>query len=103
MCWKCYVLVQRKSVQNVLEIPDINTVFIKVNIEISKNVKFILKLQSVSKEIWKLIKDHICTPGRAVNAYEISSNRRMFDKDANCFEAQEFGCMHNFDLESFTH
>ena len=72
-------------------------------IEISKNVKFILKLQSVFKEIWKLIKERICTSRRAVNAYEIGSDRRMFGKDANCFEAQEFGYMNNFDLESFTH
>ena len=97
------MLVQRKSVQNVPERPGIYTGFVKVNIEISKNVKFILKLQSVFKEIWKLIKEHICTPRRAVNAYEIGSDRRMFDKDANCFEAHEFGCMNNFDLESFTH
>ena len=49
MCCKCYVLVQRKSVQNVQERPGIYTGFVKVNIEISKNVKFILKLQSVFK------------------------------------------------------
>ena len=103
ICWKYYVLVQRKGVQNVQERPGIYTGFVKVNIEISKTVKFILKLQSVFKEIWKLIKEHICTSRRAVNAYEIGSDRRMFDKDANCFEAQEFGCMNNFNLESFTH
>ena len=44
-------------------------VFVEVNIEMSKNVKFILKLQRVFKEIWKLIKEHICTSRRAVNAY----------------------------------
>ena len=43
----CYVLVQRKSVQNVQERPGIYTGFVKVNIEISKNVKFILKLPVV--------------------------------------------------------
>ena len=103
MCWKCYVLVQRKSVQNVQERPGIYTGFVKVNVEISTNVKFILKLQSVFKEIWKFIKEHICTCTRAVNAYEIGSDRRMFDKDANCFESQKCGCMNNFNLESFTH
>ena len=51
MSWKCYVLVQRKSVQNVQERSGIYTGFVNVNIEISKNVKFILKLQSVFKEI----------------------------------------------------
>ena len=70
-----------------------------MDIEISKNVKFILKLQSVFKEIWKLIKERVRTSMRAVNAYEIGSDRRMFDKDANCLETQEFGCMNNFDLE----
>ncbi len=43
MCWKCYMLVQRKTVQNVQERPGIYTGFVKVNIEISKTVKFILK------------------------------------------------------------
>ena len=38
MCWKCYVLVERKSVQNVQERPGIYTGFVKVNIEISKKV-----------------------------------------------------------------
>ncbi len=61
MCSKCHVLVQRKSVQNVQERPVIYIGFVKVNIEISKNVKFILKLQSVFKEIWKLIKGRFCT------------------------------------------
>ena len=103
MSWKCYVLVQKKCVQNVQEIPGIYTGFVQVNIEISKNVKFILKMQSVFKKILKFIKEHCCTSGRAVNAYEIGSHRRMFDKVANCIEAQEFGCMNNFDLESFTH
>ena len=98
MCWKCYVLVQRKRVQNVQERPGIYTGFVKVNIEISKNVKFILKLQSVFKEIWKLIKERFCTSRRAINAYETGSDRRMFDKDTNCLETQEFGCMNNFDI-----
>ena len=99
------MLVQRKSVQIVQERPGIYTGFVNLNIEISKNVKVILKLQSVFKEIWKLIKElrDICTLMRAVNAYEIGSDRRMFNKDANCFEGQELGCVNNFDLESFTH
>ena len=46
MCRKCYALVQRKSVNNVQERPGIYTGFVKVDIEISKKVKFILKLQS---------------------------------------------------------
>ena len=103
MSWKCYVLLQRKCVQNVQERPGIYTGFVQVNIEISKNVKFILKMQSVFKEIVKFIKEHCCTSGRAVNAYEIGSHRRMFDNDANCLEAREFGCMNNFDLDTFTH
>ena len=37
-----------------------------------------------------------------MNAYAIGSDRRMFDKDANCFEAQKFVCMNNLYLESFT-
>ena len=84
MCWNCYVLVQRKSIQNVQERPGIYIGFVKVDIEISKNVKFILKLQSVFKEIWKLIKERFCSSRRAVNAFEIDSDRRMFDKDADC-------------------
>ena len=89
--------------KNVQERPGIYTGFVQMNIEISKNVKFILKRQSVFKEMLKFIKEHCCTSGRAVNAYEIGSHRRMFDKDANCLEAREFGCMNNFDLETFTH
>ena len=100
MSWKYYVLVQRKCVHNVQERP---TGCVQVNIEISTNVKFILKRQSVFKDILKFIKYNCCTSGRAVNAYAIGSHRRMFDKDANCLEAQEFGCMNNFDLETFTH
>ena len=76
MSWKCYVLVQSKCVQNFQERPGIYTRFVQVNIEISKNVKFILKLQSVFKEILKFIKEHCCTSMRAVNAYEIGSHRR---------------------------
>ena len=49
--------------------PGIYTGFVKVDIEISKNVKFILKLQSVFKEIWKLVKERFWTSRRAVNAY----------------------------------
>ena len=97
------MLVQRKSVQNVQERHGIYTGFVRVDIEISKNVKIILKLQRVFKDICKFIEEHCFTPRRAVNAYEIGSHRRMCDKDANCLETQEFGCMNNFDLESFTH
>ena len=89
--------------KNVQERPGSYTGFVQVNIEILKNVKFILKRQSVFKKILKFIKEHCCTSGRAVNAYEIGSHRRMFDTDANCLEAREFGCMNNFDLETFTH
>ena len=103
MSRECYMLVQRKGVQNVQERPGIYTGFVKVDIEISKNVKIILKLQSVFKEIWKFIEEHCCTPRRTINAYEIGSHRRMCDKDANCLETQEFRCMNNFDLERFTH
>ena len=74
------MLVQRKSVQNVQERPGIYTGFVKVDIEISKYVKIILKLQSVFKEIWKFIEEHCCTPRRAINAYEIGGHRRMCDK-----------------------
>ena len=47
MSWKCCVLAQRKCVQNVQERPGIYTGFVQVNIEFSKNVKFILKMQTV--------------------------------------------------------
>ena len=96
------MLVQRKSVQNVQERPGIYTGLVKVDIQISKNEKFILKLQSIFKEIWKLIKERFCTSRRAVNTYKIDGDRRMFDKDANCLETQEFGCMNNFELDGFT-
>ena len=74
LCRKRCVLVQRKSVRNVQERHVIYTGFVKVDIENSNNVKFILKLQNVFKEM------------RAVNAYEIGSDRRMFEKDAHCLE-----------------
>ena len=72
MSWKCNVLVQRICIQHVQERPGIYTGFVKVNIEISKNVeKFSLKLQNVFNEILKFIKEYCCTFRRAVNAYEI--------------------------------
>ena len=83
MSRECYMLVQRKSVQNVQERPGIYTGFVKVDIEISKNVKIILKLQSVFKEIWKFIKEHCCTPRRALNANENVTRMQIASKLRN--------------------
>ena len=76
------MLVQRKSVQNVQERPGIYTGFVKVDIEISKNVKIILKLQSVFKEIWKFIEEHCCTPRRTIHAYASYARSRSLDLDS---------------------
>ena len=79
MSRECYMLVQRKSVQNVQERPGIYTGFVKVDIEISKNVKIILKLQSVFKEIWTFIEEHENTRRLAKTIYIIIDIRVMYE------------------------
>ena len=54
MSWKCYVLVQRKCVQNVQERPGINTGFVQNNIATFKDGlshKAILKLLYVHYDL----------------------------------------------------